>query len=570
MFITSAKFLLLSTILFMSCALVTGCSGGNSAAPTATGGLGAISAKLAVKGVNSLPANVATVRLIVSGAEMDTIQRDFPAANRSGVIDGIPVGISVIVSTISLDASGNFIHVGSVSNITVLVGQTTDVGTVSMQPLSALTSLTVTPANASMAVGATRQFSAIGNFTDTSAVDMTSIVTWNSSSASVAAISNGTANGMATALAAGAATISAKYGSITGATSLTVLGSNSALTTDAISGKTFSFNTSSGSTGTLTFAADNTWSGMQDGYSYSAGTWTINSSGQLIVTKSGKVNTLTLTSSTATTMTFLDSWTQANTTPSTGSGTITLTLIPNNSSSSTGKYVLNTTWASFLGGTTQPVSFSQLIQFYNISMGNSGNILGFGHTNSGMQFSANGTVYFYSVKYLPNGYIDESYTPRQIATGYWKYEVVGGVTVAVIDTSPIRSAAPYNIIFGVYNGVLYGGYVMPGPASDLPQSALFTNGMLSGKTLTILDSPGGTGYVALAANGTASVTSQNGTSSTSTTWAVNPDGTVSIGTQILTITSGSGQSFQVVYTSSIYKILGASSQQVGPSTLIIQ
>ena len=82
-----------------------------------------------------------------------------------------------------------------------------------------LAAISVTPANASMAVGGTRQFAATGTYSDGTTNDLTAHVTWNSSNTSIATINNG---GLATGVAQGTSTISATLGSISGSTTLTV------------------------------------------------------------------------------------------------------------------------------------------------------------------------------------------------------------------------------------------------------------------------------------------------------------------------------------------------------------
>ena len=72
-----------------------------------------------------------------------------------------------------------------------------------------LTSIAVTPAAPSIAEGATQQFTATGTLSDNSTVDLTATATWASSDAAVAAFETPDINGLATAIAAGTATISA-------------------------------------------------------------------------------------------------------------------------------------------------------------------------------------------------------------------------------------------------------------------------------------------------------------------------------------------------------------------------
>jgi hypothetical protein len=81
-----------------------------------------------------------------------------------------------------------------------------------------LSSIAVTPANPSITVGVTQQFTATGTYSDSSTQNITSSVTWGSSSTGVATINAG----LATAMAEGLTTITATSGSVSGNTVLTV------------------------------------------------------------------------------------------------------------------------------------------------------------------------------------------------------------------------------------------------------------------------------------------------------------------------------------------------------------
>jgi hypothetical protein len=98
-------------------------------------------------------------------------------------------------------------------------------------------------------------------------------------------------------------------------------------TLSMISGRAFTLS-ANGNIGSITFNADHTCSETKNGASTVAGIWTINQAGQLIVTfaGSGEINTLALTSATATSMVALDSWTNPTNPSDTGSGTISFTL----------------------------------------------------------------------------------------------------------------------------------------------------------------------------------------------------------------------------------------------------
>jgi len=84
---------------------------------------------------------------------------------------------------------------------------------------ASLVSIALAPANSSMAVGTTVQFSATGTFSDSSTQDISASVLWSSSNSLAATISSG---GLASSSATGNTTIKAEFGSVSGSTNLAV------------------------------------------------------------------------------------------------------------------------------------------------------------------------------------------------------------------------------------------------------------------------------------------------------------------------------------------------------------
>jgi hypothetical protein len=82
-----------------------------------------------------------------------------------------------------------------------------------------LVSLAVTPANSSMAVGTTKQFTATGTFSDSTTQDVTGSALWSSSNGAAATIN---VQGLASSVATGSTTVTATVGFVTGSTGLTV------------------------------------------------------------------------------------------------------------------------------------------------------------------------------------------------------------------------------------------------------------------------------------------------------------------------------------------------------------
>ena len=87
-----------------------------------------------------------------------------------------------------------------------------------------LQSITVTPTNTTIARKSTQQFTATGIFSDGSVQVLTTAATWSSSTTTVAVISNASnSKGLATGVGIGSAIITARFGGITGSTTLTVI-----------------------------------------------------------------------------------------------------------------------------------------------------------------------------------------------------------------------------------------------------------------------------------------------------------------------------------------------------------
>jgi hypothetical protein len=91
-------------------------------------------------------------------------------------------------------------------------------GTLTIEP-APLRSIAVSPANPEVRQGQRERFTATGTFADNTTENLSSQVSWSSSSNSVASI---TAMGLATGVAAGSSTISAVFDGVTGSTALTI------------------------------------------------------------------------------------------------------------------------------------------------------------------------------------------------------------------------------------------------------------------------------------------------------------------------------------------------------------
>ena len=89
----------------------------------------------------------------------------------------------------------------------------------------------MTPANPTILVGATQQFTATGTYSDGSTQNLSSRVTWTSSKTAVATINT---NGLATGVSAGATVISAALSGVTATNTLTVQAAPLVMTTTSM------------------------------------------------------------------------------------------------------------------------------------------------------------------------------------------------------------------------------------------------------------------------------------------------------------------------------------------------
>jgi len=126
--------------------------------------------------------------------------------------------------TISTAGVATGVAIGS-SKITATLGSVSGNATLTVTA-AALVSIAVTPANTSIPVGGTQQFTATGTYTDTTTQNLTSSVSWGSTNTGAATIVNGGANaGKASGVGAGSSTIGASTGTspvISDSTTLTV------------------------------------------------------------------------------------------------------------------------------------------------------------------------------------------------------------------------------------------------------------------------------------------------------------------------------------------------------------
>ncbi|MGB7191339.1 MAG: Ig-like domain-containing protein [Acidobacteriaceae bacterium] len=138
---------------------------------------------------------------ITSSAQWTSATASVASVNSSGLATALSPGTSTVTASLG-SISGS-------ATLTVTAAAPT------------LVSISITPAAASVAVGSTQQFSAIGTYSDESTADLTRQVTWSVANSHVASIS---AAGLASAAQIGFTQVTAALDGISGTANLAVVG----------------------------------------------------------------------------------------------------------------------------------------------------------------------------------------------------------------------------------------------------------------------------------------------------------------------------------------------------------
>jgi hypothetical protein len=135
------------------------------------------------------------------------------------------VSSNIVVATVSNSAGSNGLATPiaeGTTTITAWFGGISGTSQLTVTPAT-LTSITISSATTTIALGTTQQFFATGNFSNGTTQDITASVLWTSSNSSVASISiTGPTTGLATAVGGGTTTITAALGLVTNTATLTV------------------------------------------------------------------------------------------------------------------------------------------------------------------------------------------------------------------------------------------------------------------------------------------------------------------------------------------------------------
>ncbi|MFP5226218.1 MAG: Ig-like domain-containing protein, partial [Acidobacteriota bacterium] len=131
------------------------------------------------------------------------------------------------VATINAAGLATGVAAGSATMTAALSGVTATANLTVTAAVATITSVSVTPASASIAAGATQQFTATATYSNGTTTNVTSTATWTSSNTAAATINS---SGLASGVAAGSTTITAAVSGVAGKAALTVTAASKTVT----------------------------------------------------------------------------------------------------------------------------------------------------------------------------------------------------------------------------------------------------------------------------------------------------------------------------------------------------
>ena len=216
-------------------------------------------------------------------------------------------------------------------------------------PTKTLTSIAVSPGTASIAVGATEQFTATATYSDGSTANVTSSATWTSSSTAAATLNS---SGLAAGVAAGSSTVTATASGMSGTAALTVTAAVKALSSIAVTPATPSIAAGA----TQQFTATATYSDGSTANLTSTATWTSSSTATATINAAGLATAVAAGSTTVTAALTGVSGTAALTVTSATSAVTSIAVTPNAASFAMGGTQQFTATATYANGTTANVT----------------------------------------------------------------------------------------------------------------------------------------------------------------------------------------------------------------------
>ena len=207
-----------------SSGLATGVAAGSTAVSASMNGMSGTT-MLSITGgttktLTSIAVTPGNASIAVAATEQFTATATYSDGSTANISTTVTwATASAAIATINSTGLATGVAAGSSSVTATLSGVTGTTPLTVTAKAKTLNSIAVTPANASIAVAATEQFTATATYSDGSTANISSTVTWATASAATATINS---TGLATGVAAGSTSVTASLSGVTGTTPLTV------------------------------------------------------------------------------------------------------------------------------------------------------------------------------------------------------------------------------------------------------------------------------------------------------------------------------------------------------------
>jgi uncharacterized protein YjdB len=244
-------------------------------------GAAALTVTAAAKTLVSIAVTPATASIAVGATQQFSAQGTYSDGSKADVSSTVSwTSTSTATATVNSAGLAKAVATGS-SNVTATLNSISGTAALTVTaPVKTLASIAVTPGTASIAVGATQQFSAQATYSDGSTADVTSTAAWASTNTATATVNSA---GLAKAVAAGSSNISASLNSISGTAALTVTAPVKTLVSIAVTPSTASFAQGA----TQQFTATGTYSDNSTADITSTVSWTVTNTAVATIDSSG-------------------------------------------------------------------------------------------------------------------------------------------------------------------------------------------------------------------------------------------------------------------------------------------
>ncbi len=205
-----------------SAGLATGVGSGSTSVSATLGGISGsdtVAVAVSTKTVKSVAVTPLNASLAVATTEQLTATATYSDGTTANVSSAVSwISANAAVATVNSSGTATGVGAGS-TTVTASLSGVAGMNAVTVTAAKTVSSIAITPGNASVAMNSTVQLTATATYSDNSTADVTAAATWTAAHTTVATVST---DGLVTGVASGSTTIRAAVSGVSGTDSLTV------------------------------------------------------------------------------------------------------------------------------------------------------------------------------------------------------------------------------------------------------------------------------------------------------------------------------------------------------------